>query len=130
VRASPECLDTPTLAHAGPPAPVPWGLGAWLPAGAARRVSTDIPAGRLPAIAAGLLAEAADRSLVIVVRDAQRYPAATGLVRALLAARPDTVVVEMGLPVWRPPAASYLASYGAARASGLAVAQILGLAVP
>jgi beta-N-acetylhexosaminidase len=109
--------------------PVPWGLGAWLPPGAARRVAAVIPASQLPAVAAGLLAEAAGRSLVVVVRDAHRYPAAIALVQALLAARPDAVIVEMGLPVWRPPAASYLASYGAARSNGLAVAQILGLAV-
>ena len=98
---------------------------------AVRRALADaVRDGRLPAIAAGLSADAGGRSLVIVVRDAHRYPAAIALVEALLAARPDTVVVEMGLPVGRPPAASYLASYGAARASGLAVAQILGLAMP
>ena len=70
----------------------------------------------------------ADRSLIIEVRDAHRYPAATGLVTRLLAARPDAVVVEMGLPVWRPPADHYLASYGAARSNATAVAEVLGLA--
>jgi beta-N-acetylhexosaminidase len=36
-------------------------------------------------------------------------------------------VVEMGLPVWRPPARVYLATYGASRTSGQAAAEMLGL---
>jgi len=45
----------------------------------------------------------AGRSLVAVVRDAHRDPDARSLVTALLSARPDTVLVEMGLPLWQPP---------------------------
>lgn len=63
-----------------------------------------------------------------MVRDAHRYPAARDLVRRLLAARPDAIVVEMGLPVWRPPAGGYVATYGAARTSGQAAAEVLGFA--
>ena len=37
-------------------------------------------------------------------------------------------MVEMGLPVWRPAAGSYVASYGAARSNATAVAERLGLA--
>ena len=137
---------------------VPWGLGAWVPPPSVRRISTAAgPAGATagpdgttagyaagpdgtaagspdgtaagPAgSAAGALAAAAGRSLVIVVRDAHRYPAARELVRALLAARPDAIVVEMGLPVWRPPAGGYVATYGAARTSGQAAAETLGFA--
>jgi beta-N-acetylhexosaminidase len=107
---------------------VPWGIGPWLPSGSTRQISTATPQGELPGIAAGLLAEAGGRSLIIVVRDAHRYPAAISLVETLLAARPDAVVVEMGLPIWRPHAASYLASYGAARSNARAVAEVLGLA--
>jgi hypothetical protein len=37
--------------------------------------------------------------------------------------------VEMGLPFWRPPeGTSYLATYGASRASAHAAAELLGLA--
>jgi beta-N-acetylhexosaminidase len=36
----------------------------------------------------------------------------------------------MGLPVWRPAAGGYLASYGAARSNALAVAERLGLTGP
>ena len=80
-------------------------------------------------IAAGILAAAAGRSLVVAVRDAHRDPNTLSLVNALLAARPDTVLVEMGLPRWLPPeGTSYLATHGASRASSQAAAEILGLA--
>jgi beta-N-acetylhexosaminidase len=78
--------------------------------------------------AAGILAAAAGRSLVAVVRDAHRDEQTRSLVSALLAARPDLILVEMGLPFWRPPAGtSYLATYGASRASAHAAAELLGL---
>ena len=50
------------------------------------------------------------------------------MIEALVAARPDTVIVEMGLPVWRPrhPGA-YVATYGAARANAAAALELLGL---
>jgi beta-N-acetylhexosaminidase len=132
VAGQPEPLRRPLVVQLVPPSnmavgSVPWGISSWLPAGSTRQVSTSTPDAQLQLVAAGLLTAAAGRSLIIVVRDAHRYPAATGLVSLLLAARPDAVVVEMGLPVWRPPAASYLASYGAARSNALAIAEVLGL---
>jgi beta-N-acetylhexosaminidase len=100
-----------------------WGLGPWAPAGSVRRIH---PAG---ASVADLLASAAGRSLVAVVRDAHRDHATRSLITALLAGRPDTVLVEMGLPLWHPPdGPSYLATYGASRASAQAAAELLGLA--
>jgi beta-N-acetylhexosaminidase len=79
--------------------------------------------------AAAILAAAAGRSLVAVVRDAHRDEQTRLLVSALLAARPDLILVEMGLPFWRPPeGTSYLATYGASRASAHAAAELLGLA--
>jgi beta-N-acetylhexosaminidase len=33
----------------------------------------------------------------------------------------------MGLPVWRPPAGAYLATFGASRTSSRAAAEVLGL---
>ena len=100
-----------------------WGLGPWVPADSVRRV--DAGDGE----AAGILAAAAGRSLVAVVRDAHRDANTRSLVSRLLAARPDTVLVEMGLPRWQPPdGTSYLATYGASRASAQAAAELLGLA--
>jgi len=78
--------------------------------------------------AAAILAAAAGRSLVAVVRDAHRDEQTRSLISALLAARPDLILVEMGLPFWRPPeGTSYLATYGASRASAHAAAELLGL---
>jgi beta-N-acetylhexosaminidase len=51
-------------------------------------------------------------------------------VTSVLADRPDAVLVEMGRPVWHPPAGScraYVATYGASRANGQAAAEVLGL---
>jgi len=121
-----------------------WGLGPWAPADSVHRVSA---AGRLlngaglgpaddaasaagpgPVDATRILAAAAGRSLVAVVRDAHRDEQTQSLVSALLAARPDLILVEMGLPFWRPPeGTSYLATYGASRASAHAAAELLGL---
>ena len=107
-----------------------WGLGPWAPANSIDRVDVSHD-GRPPdpEAAARILAAAADRSLVVVVRDAHREPGVRSLVSALLAARPDAVLVEMGLPIWRPPeGTSYLVTYGASRASAQAAAELLGLA--
>ncbi|MGH3392921.1 MAG: glycoside hydrolase family 3 protein, partial [Actinomadura sp.] len=101
--------------------PVPWGLGPWLPTADLVRVDGD------PAVATELVERTGERPLVIVVRDAHRHPGQRALVSALLAGRPDAVVVEMGLPVWRPDSAAFIATYGAAYANGRAAAELLGL---
>jgi beta-N-acetylhexosaminidase len=126
-------LRRPLLVEVVPPAniavgPVPWGLAPWVPADSIVRLGVGAVAGEPAQAADGALAAAAGRPLAVVVRDAHRYPAARDVVTRLLAARPDAVVVEMGLPVWRPPHAVHVATYGAARISGLAAAEILGLA--
>ena len=101
--------------------PVPWGLGPWLPADDLVRVDGDFE--RIT----DLLERATGRPLVLVVRDAHRDPPQRAMVSTLLEHRADAVVVEMGLPVWRPPAAAYIATYGAAYANGRAAAELLGL---
>ncbi len=124
-------LPDPVLAEVVPPAniavgTVPWGLSNWVRRDSIYRISATGEDD--PAAAAALVAGAAGgRPLLIVVRDAHRYPAARRVVEALLAARPDAVVVEMGLPVWRVPARAYVATFGATRASSRAVAEMLGL---
>jgi len=50
---------------------------------------------------------------VLAVRDARR---AAALIGRVLATRPETVIVEMGVPAWTPPTGTaYLATYGASR---------------
>ena len=60
------------------------------------------------------------RPLVVVVRDAHRHPWQREL------AVPGSVVVETGLPEWRPPdARAFVATYGAGRANLQAAADLL-----
>jgi beta-N-acetylhexosaminidase len=130
-------LTDPVLVEIVPPSniavgTVPWGLSRWVRPDSAYRISTrHAPAGGDgdPALVTrAVLAETSGgRPLLVVVRDAHRYPVAQSVVSELLAARPAAVVVEMGLPVWHPPAGSYLATFGATRASSLAAAELLGL---
>jgi beta-N-acetylhexosaminidase len=124
--------DNPLVVQLVPPSnlavgAVPWGLRPWLADGSYREISTSTPTAELPELVARLLAEATGRSLVVVVRDAHRYPVAIEAVSQLVAARPDAVVLEMGLPAWRPAAGRYLASYGAAYFNAQAAAEVLGL---
>jgi beta-N-acetylhexosaminidase len=156
VAGEPVPLIDPLLVEIVPPAniavgTVPWGLSRWVRGASVRRISAagapqpasamaDVtrsgPAAAVPGEAApaagpadSVLADASGRPLLVVVRDAHRYPpAARELVLRLLAARPDATLVEMGLPVWRPRAGVYLATYGAASVSSRAAAEILGLA--
>jgi beta-N-acetylhexosaminidase len=66
------------------------------------------------------------RPLVVVVRDAARHPWQRDLVARLVAARPDAVIVETGLPGDPPPgAAGYLVTRGAGRVNLQAAAGLL-----
>ena len=54
--------------------------------------------------------------LVVVLQDAHRHEWQREAVTRLLEAAPDAIVVEVGLPVWRPEgAAGYVATHGAAK---------------
>ncbi|MTE20942.1 glycoside hydrolase family 3 protein [Streptomyces sp. TRM43335] len=108
----------------------PWGLAAeleeLLPG------TTTGSWGREQAAAAGtealverVLAEAAGRRIVAVVRDVHRHPWMANALDALLTARPDTVVVEMGLPQAPPSGTLHIATHGAARVCGRAAAEVV-----
>ena len=107
---------------------VPWGLRPWVPDESVQRVPAGLAVGEAAGVTQAALARAAGRPLVVVVRDAHRYPAVRAVVSELTAARPDTVVLEMGLPLWVPPAGVHVTTYGAARANAQAAAEVLGLA--
>ncbi|MER5934285.1 glycoside hydrolase family 3 protein [Streptomyces sp. NPDC002054] len=100
----------------------PWGVAAELAA-----LVPDTDAARFPegSSAADILAAAGDRTLVAVVRDAHRHPWMAEVLDALVAARPDTVVVEMGLPRAEPRGSLYIATHGASRVCGRAAAEII-----
>lgn len=63
--------------------------------------------------------------LVIVVQDAHRHPAQRTEAERILASSPDAVVVELGVPVWRPPGATHVATYGRGRVNLVAAAEAL-----
>jgi beta-N-acetylhexosaminidase len=115
-------LQSPPGMAVGPA--VPWGLApslsALLPGTEVCRVT------ELDANASALARAAEGRSLVVVTRDAHRYTWQYALVAELAAVRPDLVVVEMGLPAWRPSgAAAFIATYGAGRSNARAAAELL-----
>ena len=75
---------------------------------------------------AELLDAASGRSLVVVSKDAHRHGWVSGTEAAVLAARPDAVIVEMGLPDGVSGAAgSFIATHGAARSNAVAAAEVL-----
>ncbi|MFD7072459.1 glycoside hydrolase family 3 protein [Streptomyces sp. NPDC059913] len=102
----------------------PWGVAAEL----ARLVpgtetgtysaETEDPAG-------AVLRAAGERPLVVVVRDVHRHAWMAETLDALVARRPDTVVVEMGVPQAAPRGALHIATHGAARVCGLAAAEVI-----
>jgi beta-N-acetylhexosaminidase len=83
------------------------------------------------AVASALLA-ARGRPLVVVCRDPARRPDQAAALAALLAARPDATLVDMGWPTsGLPPAAATITTFGASPACGDAVAALLlGAAAP
>ncbi|GAA3123727.1 glycoside hydrolase family 3 protein [Streptosporangium carneum] len=111
-------VETPPTIAVGD---VPWGFSPLMPQAEVVRVKpedADVP---------DILERAIGRSLIVVVKDAHRYETSQTVVSELLAARPDATVVEMGLPIWRPEGATYLATYGAARANAQAAAELLSI---
>ena len=68
----------------------------------------------------------ADGRWVVVLRDAHRYEETREEVERLLAVHSDAVVVETGLPLWRPSAVhAYVATNGAGRVNLEAAAERL-----
>ena len=71
------------------------------------------------------LSPSAGRPLVVVVRDASRHGWMADALSHLLQARPDAVVVEMGLPGTPASEVVQIATHGATTASGVAAAELL-----
>jgi beta-N-acetylhexosaminidase len=102
---------------------VPWGVGAVLAERDAGVTVLRFDGSFDPGAA---LAAAEGRPLVLVVRDLHRHPGHAAAADAIVARRPDAIVVEMGLPGRRPAGArAFLDTHGAARASAVAAADLL-----
>ncbi|MGW3117327.1 glycoside hydrolase family 3 protein [Streptomyces sp. NPDC001107] len=100
----------------------PWGIAAEL-----FRLLPGTETGSFAGEDAGrtALATAGPRRIVAVVRDEHRHPWMATALDTLLSARPDTVVVEMGLPQATPRGALHIATHGAARVCGRAAAEVI-----
>jgi beta-N-acetylhexosaminidase len=91
------------------------------------RAEPNIAAGEAAYSLADLVPSTAGGRMVLVVRDAHRH----AWMREQVDAHPEAIVVETGLPYWRPVRArGYLATYGRSRASLEAVAERLLAGVP
>ncbi|ALV33642.1 glycoside hydrolase family 3 protein [Streptomyces sp. CdTB01] len=100
----------------------PWGVAAEL-----FRLLPGTETGTFSGEDAGLatLAAAGPRRIVAVVRDEHRHPWMGAALDTVLRSRPDTVVIEMGLPQAPPRGALHIATHGAARVCGRAAAEII-----
>ena len=94
---------------------------------AAERPSQDaVP--YTPSAVGEAAAAASGRPLILVVRDAHRHPWMGEALRAAATVRPDAIVVETGVAYGlteKSVGATLIASHGAARVCGLAVAEVL-----
>ncbi|MFI8351029.1 glycoside hydrolase family 3 protein [Streptomyces sp. NPDC085596] len=100
----------------------PWGVAAEL-----TKLLPGTSTGSFTGDSAGsdALAAAGERRVVAVVRDEHRHPWMAKALTTLIAARPDTVVVEMGVPQSPPRGQLHLATHGAARVCGRAAAEVI-----
>ncbi|MFJ8939404.1 glycoside hydrolase family 3 protein [Streptomyces sp. NPDC102365] len=100
----------------------PWGVAAEL-----RRLLPGTETGSFTGEGAGaeVLTAAGARRVVAVVRDVHRHAWMAEALDTLIASRPDTIVVEMGVPQAPPQGALHIATHGAAKACGQAAAQTL-----
>ena len=109
----------------------PWGVAAELIHLLPGTVTGSFSAGDGPGNEAGesagraALQAAGPRRVVAVVRDEHRHPWMASALDTLLAARPDTIVVEMGVPQAAPRGALHIATHGAARVCGRAAAEVI-----
>ena len=63
---------------------------------------------------------------MIVLRDAHRHEWARRKAEELLEAAPDAIVLETGIPLWRPrKAVGYIATHGSGRVNLEAAAEVL-----
>ncbi|KUL30399.1 glycoside hydrolase family 3 protein [Streptomyces regalis] len=100
----------------------PWGVAAEL-----ARLLPGTETGSFAGKDAGreALGAAGDRRIVAVVRDEHRHPWMQTALDVLLTARPDTIVVEMGVPQAAPRGTLHIATHGAARVCGRAAAEVI-----
>jgi beta-N-acetylhexosaminidase len=112
-----ELAPEPSIAAGPMPGASEW-LSRALPGAETVRLGEEAQPDRVPR----------DRQLVLVLRDAHRHPWQRKIAEALLEKSRDPIVIEVGVPYWRPGGdAAYLATHGAGRVNLEAAAEaVLG----
>ncbi len=100
----------------------PWGIGAPL---TQLRPETTVTRFTEGVTADDVLGRLNGKTPVLVCRDPHRYPWLQVLLHKIVEARPDSIIVEMGVPASEPIGAGHIATHGAATVCGLAAAEYL-----
>jgi beta-N-acetylhexosaminidase len=121
-------VELATTMHLAIDRHTPWGLAdplmALLPGTTSARIYPDDLADPVR-LSKASLDPAAGRPLIVVVRDAHRHAWMSEVLEHALSARPDTIVVELGVPGPDPIGATYITTHGAARVCTQAAAELL-----
>jgi beta-N-acetylhexosaminidase len=121
-------VELATTMHLAIDRHTPWGLAdplmALMPGTTSARIYPDDLADT-DRLDKATLRPATGRPLVAVVRDAHRHAWMGEILDRLLTNRPDTIVVELGVPGPTPLGAAYLTTHGAARVCTEAAAELL-----
>ncbi|MGW4572248.1 glycoside hydrolase family 3 protein [Streptomyces tendae] len=128
LAAAPHVVELAPVTNMAIGKETPWGvagpLAERLPGTTSVRVrGQELEEGTV-ALESCALEPAVGRPLVIVARDAARHAWMSRAVTGLTAARPDAIVVEMGLP-GATTAEAQIFTHGASAASGVAAAEVL-----
>ncbi|MFG2545993.1 glycoside hydrolase family 3 protein [Streptomyces sp. NPDC048594] len=129
LTAAPHVVELAPLTNMAIGKETPWGVAGplreRLPGTTSVRVrEEELREGTLE-LTSCALEPATGRPLVVVTRDAARHPWMSRAVTGLTTARPDAIVVEMGLPGAVTAAPAQIFTHGASAASGVAAADVL-----
>jgi beta-N-acetylhexosaminidase len=130
VRTPPYVAALAPVANIAVGSETPWGLAAeleqLLPGTRVGSFRADDAAGsNRRAMIEHVLDSARDRRIVVAVRDVHRHAWMAEVLAELVNARPDAIVVEMGVPQAAPVGALHIATHGAARVCGRAAAEVI-----
>ncbi|SEM28216.1 glycoside hydrolase family 3 protein [Streptacidiphilus jiangxiensis] len=129
IAAAPHVVELVPTTNLAIGKETPWGVATPLrermPGTTFVRVGEGQLASGGPVLDELVLKPSVGRPLVVVVRDASRLPWMGAALDELVRARPDAIVVEMGLPGAKRPGAVHIVTHGATTASGVAAAETL-----
>ncbi|MET8899757.1 glycoside hydrolase family 3 protein [Streptomyces sp. NPDC004538] len=129
LTAAPHVVELAPLTNMAIGKETPWGVAGplreRLPGTTSVRVRQEELREEILELTSCALEPATGRPLVVVTRDAARHPWMSRAVTGLTTARPDAIVVEMGLPGAVTATHAQIFTHGASAASGVAAADVL-----